>query len=637
MWITGGGFEMKGAARLLFAIAAVIAMAGAANGQDAWNGTAGLLRVKSASTVGRGKLIFSLGSSYYRSAETLTKGPSSLLNGTSFDEAEVDYNFFFSRAALTFGLNDYVEISAALEIRNWIMQVGDEYAVNGVFETKTRGGLGDTDLLFKLCPPLPTRFVSVGVLAEASLPTGREEARFTTGNVDFGLKGLLTFDVPDSKSFVATRLHLNLGYRFNGNEEDGYGILYANNPDSSGFYPSAYPKSPEDRGDNFNNVVQFGAGLEFLARQSSLFMEFTWDNFRSADFLPADTATYYLEGSKDVYTLTPGVKLVSENGIGLMLATDFSLNPESNKSFLHVPDWAVYFTLSFGANLFAQDRDKDGIENKVDKCPNQPEDFDGVDDADGCPDLDNDKDSIPDGVDKCPDLIEDFDGFQDDDGCPDLDNDGDGVVDARDKCPNEPEDFDGIDDADGCPDVVQDSDNDGIADDRDKCPLKAEDMDGFQDADGCADWDNDLDGVPDSLDTCPSEPETYNGYVDADGCPDERPIEENFVLRDVYFESGSAVLAADSYSALERIVKSLEAYPDVRVEVAGFTDNVGGDEYNVELSRRRAESVKQYLASAGINAGRIVTRGYGKANPVSSNDTPEGRAENRRIELHRLQ
>ena len=104
-----------------------------------------MLHVQSASTVGRGKLIFSLGTSYYRSGETLTKGPYSLINDTSLDEADVDFHFFLSRAALTFGLSDYVEFSAALEVRNWIMQVGDDDEVKDVFETRTRGGIGDTD------------------------------------------------------------------------------------------------------------------------------------------------------------------------------------------------------------------------------------------------------------------------------------------------------------------------------------------------------------------------------------------------------------------------------------------------------------------------------------------------------------
>ena len=629
---------MKAIARVLVAAALVVSAAAPALGQDAWKGTGGLLHVQRASTVGRGMLIFSLGTSYYRSDETLTKGPMSLLNYTPAGDsvANVNDHFFLSRAALTFGLSDYIEFSAALYVRNWIMQVGDDEEVKDVFETRTRGGVGDTEVLLKICPPLPTRYVSVGFLGEASFPTGRKEAGFTTDKTDFGLKGLMTLKLVDMKKFVPTKLHLNLGYRFNRNEESGYGILYANNPDSSGFYPPAYPKSPKGKGSNFNDVLQFGTGLEFLAKESSLFVEFTWDNYLNADFLPADTATYYLAGNKNIYTITPGVKLVSSTGAALTLAADFSLNSEDSKAFVRPPDWAVYFMLSMGGNVLPQDTDGDGIEDKLDACPKDPEDFDGFEDTDGCPDLDNDKDGIPDKTDKCADLAEDFDGFQDEDGCPDLDNDGDGIPDLKDKCPNEPEDFDGVRDEDGCPDLVQDSDNDGIPDDKDKCPLKAEDFDGFQDEDGCPDLDNDLDGIPDSADKCPNEPETYNGYQDEDGCPDERPIEEKFILRGVNFESGSAALTPDSYGILDQVVKSLKAYPEVRIEIAGFTDEVGKDDYNLGLSQRRAEAVKQYLVNSGLSGDRIVARGYGETNPVATNSTPAGRAENRRIEFRRL-
>ncbi len=629
---------MKAIARALLAVALVASAAGPARSQEAWKGTAGLLHVQSANTVGRGKLIFSLGTSYSRSGETLTRGPLSMFNYVPLPDsmANVDYHFFNSRAALTFGLSDYIEFSAVLNVKNWIMQVGEDDEVKDVFETRTRGGIGDTELLLKICPPLPSRYVSVGLLGEASFPTGREEARFTTGKTDFGVKGLVTLKLVDMKKFVPTKLHLNLGYRFNRNEDAGYGILYANNPDSSGFYPPAYPRSPEGKGANFNDVLRFGTGLEFLAKESSLFVEFTWDNYLNADFLPADTAGYYLAGNKNVYTITPGVKLLSSTGAGITLAADFSLNPESNKAFVRPPDWAVYFILSMGGNVLPQDKDADGIEDKADACPTDPEDFDGVEDTDGCPDLDNDKDVIVDKDDKCPDLAEDFDGFQDEDGCPDLDNDGDGIPDLKDKCPNEPEDFDGVEDEDGCPDVVQDSDNDGIADDKDKCPLKAEDFDGFQDEDGCPDLDNDLDGIVDTADKCPNEPETYNGYLDEDGCPDERPIEEKFILRGVNFESGSAALTPDSYGILDQVVKSLKAYPEVRIEIAGHTDDVGKDEYNMGLSQRRAEAVKQYLVNSGLSADRIVARGYGETSPIAANGTPAGRAENRRIEFRRL-
>jgi outer membrane protein OmpA-like peptidoglycan-associated protein len=98
------------------------------------------------------------------------------------------------------------------------------------------------------------------------------------------------------------------------------------------------------------------------------------------------------------------------------------------------------------------DRDRDGIPDDVDKCPDQPEDFDGYMDTDGCPDLDNDGDGIPDVQDQCPNQAEDLDGFEDSDGCPDLDNDKDGILDKDDKCPNAAETFNGFEDTDGCPD-----------------------------------------------------------------------------------------------------------------------------------------------------------------------------------------
>ena len=102
----------------------------------------------------------------------------------------------------------------------------------------------------------------------------------------------------------------------------------------------------------------------------------------------------------------------------------------------------------------ARDTDGDGIPDNVDKCPNEPEDKDGFQDDDGCPDPDNDADGVPDATDKCPNEAEDKDGFQDEDGCPDPDNDADGVLDAQDKCPTEQETRNGYKDDDGCPDEL---------------------------------------------------------------------------------------------------------------------------------------------------------------------------------------
>ena len=167
-----------------------------------------------------------------------------------------------------------------------------------------------------------------------------------------------------------------------------------------------------------------------------------------------------------------------------------------------------------------RDRDHDGIPDIVDRCPDEPEDRDGYQDSDGCPELDNDLDEIPDAVDKCPNEPEDFDRFQDEDGCPDPDNDGDGIPDLNDACPNEKEDGKGKRPNDGCPSTAEDSDGDGIPDVRDKCPEEPEDKDGFQDDDGCPDYDNDGDGIPDGYDSCPNEAEDSDGFQDDDGCPD---------------------------------------------------------------------------------------------------------------------
>jgi OOP family OmpA-OmpF porin len=145
----------------------------------------------------------------------------------------------------------------------------------------------------------------------------------------------------------------------------------------------------------------------------------------------------------------------------------------------------ITWTPSAGGRGGGSDADSDGIADALDRCPRQPEDLDGFEDGDGCPDLDNDRDGTPDAADRCPDDAEDRDGFEDEDGCPDLDNDVDGIADAIDRCPGEPED-----------------------------------RDGFHDDDGCPDPDNDNDGLPDAIDRCPNDPETFNAFEDEDGCPD---------------------------------------------------------------------------------------------------------------------
>ncbi len=183
-----------------------------------------------------------------------------------------------------------------------------------------------------------------------------------------------------------------------------------------------------------------------------------------------------------------------------------------------VPDFRILAGVSYGATV-DEDSDSDGIIDEIDACPAQPEDEDGYQDDDGCPETDNDLDNFPDDEDPCPNDAEDLDDFEDDDGCPEEDNDNDGVRDGYDSCPNTPEDMDGDRDDDGCPD--EDTDRDGIPDRMDQCPEEPEDTDGFADLDGCPEDDVDEDGVNDDEDLCPETPEDIDDFEDRDGCPEE--------------------------------------------------------------------------------------------------------------------
>jgi len=249
------------------------------------------------------------------------------------------------------------------------------------------------------------------------------------------------------------------------------------------------------------------------------------------------------------------------------------------------------------------DRDHDGILDDVDRCPDTPEDKDGFQDTDGCPDLDNDADGIPDVTDKCPNVPEDRDGFEDQDGCPEADNDKDGLLDRVDKCPNEPEDNDGWDSLDGCPDP-----------------------------------DNDADGILDVNDLCPFEPETVNGYADNDGCPDEenvRVVGDKIVLDDrVHFFVNSAVIRQVSYPLLQRLTKLVAEHPEyTHVAVEGHADERGAEDFNRKLSDDRARSVLEFMVKKGIARERLSSQGFGSSRPLVDKKNEYSWLLNRRVEF----
>lgn len=248
------------------------------------------------------------------------------------------------------------------------------------------------------------------------------------------------------------------------------------------------------------------------------------------------------------------------------------------------------------------DRDGDGCPDDVDKCPDEPEDYDGVEDDDCCPeDQDTDMDTIPDSRDVCVVDPEDSDGYLDDDGCPELDNDLDTIADADDRCPDEPEDPDGWQDEDGCPD--EDNDGDAIADLDDECPNTK--------------------GVPDQK-GCPKK---YEGVVITD-----RYIK---ILQKIYFAYNKAVIKEESYPILNQVVQVLMDRPEITVEIQGHTDSKGSDKYNLCLSAARAKAVRGYLIAHGIDPSRLTSVGYGESCPIATNKTKEGRATNRRVEFMR--
>jgi OOP family OmpA-OmpF porin len=196
-----------------------------------------------------------------------------------------------------------------------------------------------------------------------------------------------------------------------------------------------------------------------------------------------------------------------------------------------------------------------------------------------------------------------------------ADSDGDGVADYMDKCPNTPKGA--AVDAKGCP---LDSDGDGVADDMDKCPDTPKGA--TVDAKGCP-LDSDGDGVPDYLDKCPNTPQ--GATVNSMGCW----AFEGKVL----FETNSYLIRSEAYPLLNDVAYILKNNSDIEVEIQGHTDSTGTAKYNQWLSEKRAQDVMQHLVKRGIDPKRLRAKGYGLTQPVASNDTLEGRSQNRRVEL----
>ncbi len=205
---------------------------------------------------------------------------------------------------------------------------------------------------------------------------------------------------------------------------------------------------------------------------------------------------------------------------------------------------------------------------------------------------------------------------------PPSDRDGDGIFDDVDKCP----DVKGLAKYEGCP--IPDTDKDGINDEEDKCPTVA----GVARYQGCPIPDTDGDGTNDEEDKCVTIP----GPKDNFGCPiipEEIKKKVDVAAKNILFVTGSAKLQTKSYKGLNEVVQIMKDNPGMSLAIDGHTDNVGTEEKNQILSDNRANSVKAYMVSKGIDESRITAQGHGEMEPIADNKTAAGRQQNRRSEM----
>ena len=354
--------------------------------------------------------------------------------------------------------------------------------------------------------------------------------------------------------------------------------------------------------------IVFGAGGTYIKSR-----QYTFDHSRG--IIANDTKLNALAGIGFTFRINESVGFEIASKVYMPMLNGWDGRPQPNNDI-----WsnAIYTQESAGFVIALKkslDSDHDGVPDSKDECPGTP--FGERVDYRGCP-LDTDGDGIPDYMDKCP-TVPGLAMYQ---GCPtgpsnyssnnnnDGDDDGDGVPNSRDKCANTP--INTPVDANGCPIVTNNNNNNNNNNEDNK--------------------DTDGDGVPDRIDKCPNTP----GPASNRGCPEVSAAAKKrlrFATRGIYFETDKAIIKSQSYPMLDEIVDILNQYPDYDVRLAGHTDNVGGDEYNQQLSQSRVDAVMAYLENKGIPAHRLEAMGYGKTKPIATNNTAIGRALNRRVEV----
>lgn len=499
-------------------------------------------------------------------------------------------------AALTLGLFDRASISLGLPV------TVNQDRSGALFDSNdTERGVNDIELTGKvrlLERNFDTEDVfGIGLLANIGIPTGDEDALFGAGGAV--LDGVLLVDVEPARDLVVAA---NLGYRFRADEA-----------------------SLDDL--TFDDQVTFKLGAGYRLRRVEYLKR--WEVMGEI-FGSSVASDLFGENRETPVEALAGIRRYTDDG----WIFNFGVGAGLSKG-VGAPDWRAILGITFYP--FSEP------EPPCPPCPQcltacefpGPEDVDGFEDDDGCPDPDNDGDGILDVDDGAPFEPEDKDGFEDGDGIPDPDNDGDGVLDEDDKC----RDLFGA--SEGCPVPAEVTEAVGASRPLAVCADPNEDLDGFEDGDGCADPDNDRDGILDVNDKCPLVAEDIDAFEDDDGCPEKGEGRVSVVgrqiaiLDNVYFETASdRIDLTRSEPILNDVATVLLKNPWIlKLEVQGHTDDRGSAEYNLDLSTRRAAAVLEYLVEKGVGRDRLVSEGYGEAKPRQLNRTAEGRASNRRVEF----
>ncbi|MBK07862.1 MAG: hypothetical protein CL920_22000 [Deltaproteobacteria bacterium] len=449
-------------------------------------------------------------------------------------------------------------------------------------------------------------FVSLAFMLYAGAPTG-DTQRFN-GEDGFRLGGFLAL----SKRFQSFKLALNVGYRY------------------------LPPTTFVDLDLQHELFYSLGGRLRVAPNTLDLIFELTGSGILSTEMtwnkIPIDA---YI-GAK-IYPLS-NLDLAVQLGVAVGIIAGYG-----------TPTLRALGGVTWAPRKY--DRDKDGLTDNIDRCPS----VEGPKENRGCPWPDSDGDGLKDNVDRCPKQI----GPTFNKGCPLTDIDKDGVTDNIDRCPKQK----GPKENDGCP--WGDKDKDGLTDNIDKCPEKSgpkenkgcpwgdQDKDGLTDNidkcpkqkgpkenNGCPDTDRDKDGIIDRLDACPDVPGVKVATKKTKiGCPKKVLIEvtkeEIKILQKIEFKTGSATINKRSYGIIEQVISVLKSRPKMRLRIEGHTDDVGDKTFNMNLSKKRAEAVFQFIVTRGkIDAKRLTHEGYGMNKPLVPNTSTENRAKNRRVQFN---